>query len=368
MASTQIYIYMAVAAAIAFTGFAIAFRIPARTRPYGYYIAAIAALVCLAAPFLVARFGAEASNTHLKMSLIVAAASLLAVALLSLLAVPPSRNLGLRSSLDFPVPQTASPAMPNVTPGATPNVTPTPQLSPVMVQATQPTSTKSDNLKAAPDSQGENDMDMYPAMDQDVTESNETASQDKSFFEALNAIGSETDIRSEIDQDPASGIVPKPDRAADGHDAATDALAAAYVAHRSASSAVSSRDADAALRAERMMQVESEARNAAESLVQSQRVLINEMRAEIVRHCERIDFLEARNEEQEQALRRSRFIASRAARLARTAAQARAKAETDVARERAAREAKESATKRAVVIARNAIAALSGRERELLNR
>ncbi len=129
--------------------------------------------------------------------------------------------------------------------------------------------------------------------------------------------------------------------------------------------AVSTRETDAetrVLRAERLVQAEREARIAAEALVDSQRELIDELRLDADRIRTRITSLEAAQAEAEADITRLNETARHAAQLARTAAIARREAQAEIAVEREAKIRQEQATKRAVGIARNAIAALAERE------
>ena len=122
------------------------------------------------------------------------------------------------------------------------------------------------------------------------------------------------------------------------------------------------------LRAERSTTDEREAREAAESLIASQRQLIEELRLDISRYTDKINTLEASQRTQLDQTEYKAATDSHSKLLADAAVEGRRAAEAEAARERLARQKQEAATKRAVAIARNAIEALAERERKATGR
>lgn len=418
MSSSQIFLIIAIAAALAYIVFIVGFGWQARSRWSRQLLALVAAAICVVAPLLLMRSGIVDPTTLLARSGMVAAAGLSAVALLALLTarsrydldaadVAATPNLAIDVDDEQLAPQDQPLADTFASSNADAALDDAPDAAQLPVDETQTLYTE---LRDRADEQVDEQFDFpddAPWLDNvegkvdldDIAVNDGLAS---AMVDAKNdGLHTNTAPATLLSgEDHLLADEPKIDISVEDAEWQEDAIDPASIAGgspvseelppgvtsrealvASSSLAVTAREANAQaqiqrterlvetergarLSAEAQVEIERSARLSAESQVSEQHSLIVKLRTDLSHLQQHVTGLQAEKRSLQARAVHLSATARDAAKLARSAADARRKAEIGKETERQARITQEGATDRAVEVARNAIAALSAAERK----
>lgn len=418
MVPTETHLWLLAIAVFAFALILIGFRWQARSTGSRTRIAGLAALACIAAPFIATRFGATDGQPELQRSLLIAAIGVFAVSLYALLSSnahrakrrPGSLSDGSRSLEPFAIDAdgytSAAPARAETTkPSDGSDAEGLQALDDAIVDAGQDRHESEPAVSPPSHELATADVGDRRGVDVDVGSSVAANADDaaldlpetQQLFRALRDDAAVVDLPDDqpwlradaptalpqgteggqwlpADEEPvaehptptteaelvtdASPAEEDSTSAAAGGEPDGDEREAALAQQMLSRSVEATETSRRLIRAERLVDTEREARLTAERLAESQRGLIEDLQEDVARWQARAEALDADQATRDEAVERASEMARTAARVAREAAEVRRDLERQLASEREALARQQRATDRAVAIARNAIAAL----------
>ena len=364
---------MAIAATIAFGLFVIGFKRHRKTRPHRYRLAAIAAGLCIASPFLTFGLAQPEPAFHFRLSLFGAVTGVMALALFARLN-PPSRRFApvLPRDLSEHLNTTTQPVnaraetLPSQRSGDMPNI------SAHSVDAIQGSSNATEHEPFARTararlSQELDETELAFAQLREQTLEPLDLPRDAPWIEETELLDLTSDeiyfdkthvyneLSKPVDPDASNSDVADDIDWHDDSDLTMDVDAIAGGAPRTTRPVLGS-----VLNATETLGTQT----AFAAHTDQQRV-IDTLRSDVHVLQRHIDRLESALQERDADIQRLSASAHHAAQLARQAAEARCKVQAVLEEERSARANQEAATQRAVAVARNAIAALNERTRSV---